>query len=42
MQTATESTNGTILGFDLDKLINKLQGWGEAFILRLPNFIVAV
>lgn len=28
--------------FDLDKLIIKLQGWGEAFILKLPNFIVAV
>jgi len=42
IQNTTESTNGTILGFDLDKLIVKLQGWGEAIILRLPNFIVAV
>ena len=42
IQTTTESSSGTILGFDLDKLIIKLQGWGEAIILRLPNFIVAV
>lgn len=42
IQTTIESTYGTILGFDLDKLIDKLQGWGEAFILKLPNFIVAV
>lgn len=42
IQNTTDSTYGTILGFDLDKLIDKLQGWGEAFILKLPNFIVAV
>ncbi|HEA28584.1 MAG TPA: mechanosensitive ion channel family protein [Leeuwenhoekiella sp.] len=42
IQDTTETTSGTILGFDLDKLITKLQGWGEAIILKLPNFIVAV
>ncbi|MGB3776439.1 MAG: mechanosensitive ion channel family protein [Leeuwenhoekiella sp.] len=42
IQDNTQSDTGTILGFDLDKLIEKLQGWGEAFILKLPNFIVAI
>lgn len=46
MQNSTEdsssSDTGTILGFDLDLLIDKLQRWGEAFILKLPNFIVAL
>ena len=39
-----ENTNSdwTIFGFDLYKLIEKLQGWGESFILKLPNFLVAV
>ncbi|MFI8377925.1 mechanosensitive ion channel family protein [Leeuwenhoekiella sp. NPDC079379] len=29
-------------GFDFHKLVDKLQGWGESFILRLPNFVIAV
>ena len=42
IQTTNDSGEGTILGFDLHKLIVKLEGWGEAIILKLPNFIVAV
>ncbi|WP_051907700.1 mechanosensitive ion channel family protein [Flavimarina sp. Hel_I_48] len=42
IQDTSESSAGTVWGFDLDKLINKLQGWGEAIILKLPNFILAV
>jgi len=43
IQDSTETTTtGTVWGFDLDRLINKLQGWGEAIILKLPNFILAV
>lgn len=30
------------LGFDLGKLIDKMQGWLEAFMLKLPNIVVAI
>lgn len=42
LQKASSNSDSTFLGFDLYKLIDKLQGWGESFILKLPNFIVAV
>ncbi|MCC4211178.1 mechanosensitive ion channel family protein [Leeuwenhoekiella parthenopeia] len=28
--------------FDFDKLIEKLHGWGESLILKLPNFVIAI
>lgn len=42
LQEAESKSDLTFLGFDLYKLIDKLQGWGESLILKLPNFIVAV
>ena len=42
LQEAELKSDLTFLGFDLYKLIDKLQGWGESLILKLPNFIVAV
>eukprot|EP01013_Petalomonas_cantuscygni_P044608 TRINITY_DN9232_c0_g3_i1.p1 TRINITY_DN9232_c0_g3~~TRINITY_DN9232_c0_g3_i1.p1 ORF type:complete len:316 (+),score=-22.87 TRINITY_DN9232_c0_g3_i1:536-1483(+) len=42
LQEAASKSDLTFLGFDLYKLIDKLQGWGESLILKLPNFIVAV
>lgn len=42
LQETTPDSDLTFLGFDLYKLIDKLQGWGENLILKLPNFIVAV
>lgn len=41
LQEATDS-DWTFAGYDFHKLIEKLQGWGESFILKLPNFIIAV
>ena len=28
--------------FNYDKLIEKLQGWGESLLLKLPNFVIAI
>jgi len=30
------------LGNALEKLIEKLSGWGEEIILKVPNFILAI
>lgn len=42
LQNKTTDSDWTFAGFDFHKLIEKLQGWVESFILRLPNFIIAV
>lgn len=43
LQTETQShPEWTFLGYDFYKLIEKLQGWGESLILKLPNFIIAI
>ncbi|MEC8884642.1 MAG: mechanosensitive ion channel family protein [Bacteroidota bacterium] len=42
LQEETRNSDLTFLGFDLYKLIEKLQSWGESIILKLPNFLVAV
>ena len=41
---AQESENHDInfLGFDFGRILDKLQGWGENILLKLPNFILAV
>ena len=38
----TESASDSKWNFDFSKLIEKLQGWGESLILKLPNFIIAI
>ncbi|MEH6406447.1 MAG: mechanosensitive ion channel family protein [Leeuwenhoekiella sp.] len=38
----SDNSDLDFLGFDFGKLVTKLQGWGEAIILKLPNFILAV
>ncbi len=43
LQTETQShPEWTFLGYDFYKLIEKLQGWGESLILKLPNFVIAI
>jgi small conductance mechanosensitive channel len=34
--------NSFDLSDTLDKLVDKLSGWGEGFILKAPNFIIAI
>ena len=38
----SESSNINFLGFDFGRILDKLQGWGENILLKLPNFILAV
>ena len=44
MTTLQDSNNTDLnfIGFDFGKLIDKLEGWGESIILKLPNFILAI
>ena len=43
LQAQTENhQDWTFAGIDFYALIEKLQGWGESFILKLPNFVMAV
>ncbi len=43
LQSETENhPEWTFLGYDFYKLIEKLQGWGESLILKLPNFVIAI
>ncbi|PHQ30587.1 mechanosensitive ion channel family protein [Leeuwenhoekiella nanhaiensis] len=43
LQTETQNhPEWTFLGYDFYKLIEKLQGWGESLILKLPNFVIAI
>ena len=34
--------NSFDLSETLDKLVDKLSGWGEGFILKAPNFVIAL
>jgi len=38
----TKSASDSKWTFDFSKLIEKLQGWGESLILKLPNFVIAI
>tara|TARA_R110002020_G_scaffold85914_1_gene211671 strand:+ start:112036 stop:113004 length:969 start_codon:yes stop_codon:yes gene_type:complete len=38
----SENHNINFLGFDFGRILDKLQGWGENILLKLPNFILAV
>ncbi|WP_416441101.1 mechanosensitive ion channel family protein [Leeuwenhoekiella sp. A16] len=38
----SENDNINFLGFDFGRILDKLQGWGENILLKLPNFILAV
>lgn len=42
IQTNQEPSDLMFLGFDFGKLLNKLQGWLDAFMLKLPNLVVAI
>ncbi len=42
IQNNTDASDMVFLGFDLGKLIDKLQGWLDAFILKIPNLIAAI
>ena len=41
-QNSADKSNRVFLGFDFGKLLDKLQGWIDAIILKLPNLVVAV
>ena len=42
IQDNADQSDMMFLGFDLGKLLDKMQGWLNALLLKLPNIIVAI
>ncbi|MGB5943998.1 MAG: mechanosensitive ion channel family protein [Leeuwenhoekiella sp.] len=36
------NSDATFIGFDFNRIVDKLEGWGDALLLKLPNFLLAI